>query len=127
MQTRADYEASICQRLRQAKRVPFRVVSLEGWRPKVGDCHRNVDKWVEANHGAAALRGWVTYARLGDAIGLTAHSVVRSLDGHLFDITPLENEYYRTGMRFVPHLGDEQVFCAMKELGICINCPSEQK
>ena len=127
MPTRVDYEASICQRLCQAERVPFRSVSLEDWRPKVSDCHRNVDTWIEANRGATAVRGWVTYASLGVAIGLTAHSVVRGPDGRLFDITPLENEYYRSTMRFIPHLGDEQLFFAMKDLGIYINCPGEQK
>lgn len=126
---RADYEASVCERLCQAAHVPFREVSLADWRPKVSDCHRNVDRWIEANPGATAVRGWVTYASFGPAIGLTAHSVVRGTDGQLFDITPLENESYRTitTMRFIPHLGDEQLFLSMKELNIYINCPSEQE
>jgi hypothetical protein len=40
---------------------------------------------------------------------LTAHSVVRGANGELFDITPLADERVRARMRFVPHLGDDQL------------------
>lgn len=103
--------------------MPFRQVSLGDWRPKVGDCHANVNIWVKANPGTTAVRGWVTYASFGIAIGLTAHSVVRDTDPRLIDITPLENEHNRSSMRFVPHLGDEDVFFAVLKMDICINCP----
>jgi hypothetical protein len=127
MLTRGDYEVSICTRRREAVPVLFRPVLLADWCPKVAECHLNVDRWVEANPGDTAVRGWVTYASFGHAIGLTAHSVVRGKDGQLFDITPLENgnEYLRAGMRFIPHIGDEQAFSAMRELDIYINCSSE--
>jgi hypothetical protein len=120
---RADYEAFVCGRLSKAEHVPFRQVSLSDWHPKEGGCHLNVDTWVKANPGTAAVRGWVTYASFGIAIGLTAHSVVRDTDGQLIDITPLGNEGYRLPMRFISHVGDEQVFFAMMKMNICINCP----
>jgi hypothetical protein len=122
--TRNNYDMSICKRLSQAERVRFQEVSLPNWCPTVADCHGNVDKWVEANPGTVAVRGWVTYADFGLSIGLTAHSVVRGPDGQLFDITPLESRGVRPAMRFVPHLGDEQLFLSMKELNIFIECPS---
>ena len=120
---RGDYEALVCRRLAMAEHVPFREVSISDWHPKVGDCHVNVDTWVKANPCTLAVRGWVTYASFGVATGLTAHSVVRENDGQLFDITPLVNEEYRAPMRFIPHVGDEQVFFAMVKLDIFINCP----
>lgn len=123
--TRAEYEASICGRLSEAEHVPFRQVFLDNWQPSVARCHENVDRWVQANAGAIALRGWVTYASFGTSLALTAHSVVRGLDGILFDITPLENEYYRRGMRFIPHVGEDQLFFSMTVLDLEIRCPCD--
>jgi hypothetical protein len=57
---------------------------------------------------------------------LTAHSVVRDMDGQLFD-TPLADERVQDTIRFVPHLGDEQLFLSMKALGINIDCPQTSK
>lgn len=123
--TRADYEASICRQLSQAELVPFRLVSLPDGDPTASNCHSNVDRWVEAHPGTTAVRGWVAFASCGDATGLTAHSVVRDTDGQLFDITPLGNECDRAGIRFVSDTGGEQVFGAMKGIGIHIWCPSD--
>lgn len=64
----------------------------------------------------------MTYKPLANGIELTAHSVVRGPDGTLFDITPLENEYYRQTMRFIPHPWDEQMFSSMTEKNIFIQC-----
>ena len=125
MATRAEYEASICKGLRDAKPVPFKQVSHGDWRPEVGECHRNVDEWVAAHQGTAPVRGWVTIGSSGVTTRLTAHSVVRDADGQLMDITPLENEYYRVSMRFVPHIGDDQTFFAMKNAWNEIDCPEE--
>jgi hypothetical protein len=61
------------------------------------------------------------------SIGLTAHSVVRGADGQLFDITPLAAEYVRPTMRFIPHIGDEQLFLSMQESNIFIECPADAK
>jgi hypothetical protein len=59
-----------------------------------------------------------------NGILLTAHSVVRDTKGEMFDITPLADERIRTAMRFVPHLGDQQLFLSMKESNIFIECPT---
>lgn len=60
----------------------------------------------------------------GIAITLTAHSVVRNMNGKLFDITPVENEDVRTTMNFVPHIGDDAKFFAVVKRSITIDCPS---
>ncbi|HEB3529301.1 TPA: hypothetical protein RZC51_000759 [Burkholderia cenocepacia] len=66
----------------------------------------------------------MTYAHFSNNTdGLTAHSVVRGADDVLFDITPLEREEERKGMRFVPHLGSEDEFTAERQRNIFINCP----
>jgi hypothetical protein len=121
--TRAEYELTVCARSGQAVCVPFKAVSFPGWLPKVADCHQNADVWVRENPEYEVVRGWVTYACfLGRSAGLTAHSVVRDRNGELVDITPLENESSRAGMRFIPHEGEAVIFDQMKALDIYITC-----
>jgi len=123
---RAEYEKSVCRRLKEAKPIQFQtVIFADGSGPPPNCCHENVNRWVKGNPGAIAVRGWVTYADFGVSIGLTAHSVIQDRDGQLFDITPLGNERVRAGMRFVPHIGAEQEFATMKESSIFIECPKE--
>jgi hypothetical protein len=120
---RASYEADICDRLQHAECIPFRSASLEEWKPEVADCHRNVDAWVKAHPDCKAVRGWVTYAWFSDnSTGLTAHSVVQGADGELFDITPLERESLRSGMRFIRHVGDEESFAIERHRNLSITC-----
>jgi hypothetical protein len=126
MRTKAEYEAAICERLSQAQSVPsFREVSFaDGDFPKLSGCHPNVNRYVSENSGTTAVRGWVTYREVwdGDSIKqeLTAHSVVRSTDGQLFDITRFGDERVRRSTLFVPHLGDDQEFFSM---GSFLRCP----
>jgi|ERR1700680_1617759 len=112
-----EYRSLICNGLDSAIQVPFVVVALGDWRPGVGDCHRNVDRWVRRYPSHTFVRGWVTVATDGGTgIFLTHHSVVRGKDGCLFDITPIENESIRKTMRFVPHIGSESEFFRFKDL-----------
>jgi hypothetical protein len=125
---KADYQAKVCQRLKDAEQVPFRIVSAEGWRPRVACCHQNVDYWVQLSPGAIAVRGWAVFAHFGHAIGLTAHSIVQGPCGERFDITPLADERARQALRFVEHLGSDQQFFDMAEqskgpMGPTITCP----
>jgi hypothetical protein len=120
---RAKYEKSVCQRLALAKPVPLReVLFADGSEPEKNRCHDNVDRWVRENSGASVMRGWVNYMPTVNGIMLTAHSVVRDADGKLFDITSLADERVRPAMRFVPHIGDEQLFHSTKESSIFIEC-----
>jgi hypothetical protein len=112
----AEYQRSICNRLRGAETVPFVRCCIGTWEPRVAHCHENVDHWVGSNPGHTPLRGWVTCGDSGAAVLLTPHSVVRGRDGRSFDITPLENEKIRHSMRFVPHIGSEAEFFRYKDL-----------
>jgi hypothetical protein len=122
---RRAYETDICLRLKDAKIIPFREVAVGGWRPKVAECHENVDAWVQANPQSRAIRGWVVFASYGgDALGLTAHSIVKGPDGELFDITPMQNERDQRPLHFIAHVGDEQLFLEMRKgIGISFTCP----
>jgi hypothetical protein len=103
-------EAPLCAQLQEAKPVPYQVVVIGDWRPSVGCGHSNVEIWVRANPYCRAVRGWVFDLSRQDNLRLTGHSIVEGVDGRLFDITPLENERRRTGMRFLAHDGDDKSF-----------------
>ncbi len=108
---RRDYETTICARLPEGEAVPFKEVFIGEWHPKVAECHDNADAWVGSHRQCVAVRGWVTYASFeGDAVGLTAHSIIKDADGTVFDITPLRKEDGRKGMRFIAHHGDDPFF-----------------
>jgi hypothetical protein len=104
------YVNKVCNRYRHAKPLPFDAKRAAENNSRVGDCHNNVDAWIAAHPEDQAVRGWITWYNSV----VTAHSVVCSHDGKLFDITPLGDESIRGGLRFVPHLGDEATFAEMK-------------
>jgi hypothetical protein len=121
---RTAYEADICRRLSEADVIPFRRVVMEDGRPRIGECHPNVDAWVAAHADCIAIRGWAIYLDQGIlGIRLTAHSVVRGPDRKLFDITPLADERVRPSMRFVCHTGDDKAFAVERDRCIFITCP----
>lgn len=124
---RRVFETAICSRLIEAEIIPFKKVAIGEWQPKIAECHENVDTWVQTNPGASAVRGWVVFASYGgDAVGLTAHSVVRGPAGELFDITPIQNENDRHPLHFIAHLGDERSFLEMRKgVGISFTCPPD--
>lgn len=112
-----EYEHYLRERLPQAQLVPFRRVSFsDGSTPEIAKCHRNVDRYVQENPGTRAVRGWVTLVNHQVSMKFAAHSVIRDANGTLFDITPLENEYYRPTMSFIPHIGDEREFFLMSNV-----------
>jgi hypothetical protein len=91
-----------------------RDAGFDGWEPAISGCHDNVDYWVKHHVGYTEVRGWI-YLMGGEPgpVTYTAHSVVRGLDGELFDITPLYNNDEQRG-RFIPHVGDDATFLAMR-------------
>jgi hypothetical protein len=117
--TRDEYAATICARLDEAVRVPF----LPNPLGDVAECHANVDAWVASHSDYEAVRGWVTCVSFGElGARLTAHSVVRSPDGRLHDITPLIDEAVRAGMHFVEHHGSDELFFEAKAVSVFIDC-----
>lgn len=121
--TRDEYERHICARTLVASTVRFVPDTWDGgMKPKSGECHQNVDSWVAHHPGHTAVRGWIFWYGGGEDLAVyTAHSVVRDLDGELFDITPLENGDHRRGP-FIPHLDDDESLFAMKTQNLSITC-----
>ncbi|SCX22717.1 hypothetical protein DSM25558_3202 [Agrobacterium sp. DSM 25558] len=77
--TREGYEHDLCARNGTASFVSVNQdAGFDGWEPKVGGCHDNVDYWVKHHAGHAAVRGWIAYMSGGpDHVVYTARSVVR--------------------------------------------------
>jgi len=80
---------------------------------KSKQCHINADTWAAHNDGWVAVRGWVVFDMTKNPylrpprIHFAAHSVVRDLNGKLWDITPiLASQAYP----FFPHPGTNEEF-----------------
>lgn len=60
------------------------------WQPRINDCHANVSIWALSQPGYLAVRGWLffDYAYALPFVQFLAHSVVRTPEGALIDITP---------------------------------------
>lgn len=108
------YFARLVQSISGARNVPFREVQLDGWRPQLSDCHRNVDYWVAQYPASTAARGWLFWPlnECGQRIFM-AHSVVDEA-GQLFDITPIDRNTPRDTLLFIRHPGTEAEFNGMK-------------
>ncbi|MBY5436503.1 hypothetical protein [Rhizobium leguminosarum] len=121
--TREEYERDLCARNGTASFVSVKPdAGFDGWEPKVGGCHDNVDYWVKHHVGHTAVRGWIAYMSGGpDHVVYTAHSVVLGPDGQLFDITPLYHNDDLRG-RFIVHVGDDATFLEMRTLNLNISC-----
>jgi hypothetical protein len=121
--TRDEYVATVCVRLDQAVAVPFRPVSLENWFPRTRECHENADILARALPELTPVRGWVTNGSYGPlGVSLAAHSVLRTADGTLIDVTPLADESLRGSMHFIEHEGAERLFREAKKLSNFIDC-----
>jgi hypothetical protein len=96
-----------------AVHVSFVVVNIGDWHPAIGQCHSNVDTWIQNNPNHRSIRGWITWHPIIGGMKFTKHSVVRDDLGKLFDITPLGDETIRTTLKFCPYPGDEESFKAL--------------
>jgi hypothetical protein len=98
----------------QAATVFFKAVWLNGWEPKKNDCHNNVDYWVARCPGTKAVRGWLFWGPGPDGrYNIMAHSVMDEA-GVLTDITPIDENTSRDGLRFLRHCGSVEEFNVMK-------------
>lgn len=59
---RGEYERDVCTRAEAGVRVSFIEASIGAWKPKVAECHENVDHWVKHHPECTAVRGWLAYA-----------------------------------------------------------------
>ena len=106
MSDRASYFQEMIDRRGQA--VVLKVRKEEGFVPVVAQCHENARRWCDLHPVDAVVPGWITNPG-GFSIFFEAHSVIRSgVDGELYDVTLSEPR------GFVPHVGDEATFEAMR-------------
>lgn len=84
----------------------FVEVSIGAWRPQATRCHANATTWAKFNPEWSRVRGFLVYGLKMPFATLVAHSVVRSPEGGLCDITPGGD----ASRPFVPHVGDPGEF-----------------
>ena len=104
-----DYLDLIFERRADARLVsPRDVMFRDGTKPKMKKCHLNVSRWVIEHPTDIAVRGWLVigYNEFHGLFG--SHSVVKSLSGELFDITPIVEGQSR--VPFLPHLGSAESY-----------------
>lgn len=108
------YFRELLEREGDAGSVPLLVVSHGDWAPKKNDCHNNVDYWAAHYPGVKAVRGWLFWGPGVDGqYNIMAHSVVDET-GVLVDITPIDENTPRDGLRFRRHVGTEEEFNVLK-------------
>ena len=109
-----SYFRELLERESEATGVPFRKVGYGEFEPKKNDCHNNVDYWVAHHPEVKAVRGWLFSGPGTDGrYNIMAHSVVDAA-GVLVDITPIDGNTPREGLRFLRHHGSAEEFNAMK-------------
>lgn len=108
------YFRQLLEREGAAVAIPYCAVRHTDWEPAKNACHGNVDYWVTRHPGAKPVRGWLFWGPGEDGrYNIMAHSVVDEA-GTLVDITPIDENTPREGLRFLRHLGSEEEFSALK-------------
>lgn len=112
------YLRSLKARLNDVTVVPRVDYSYEDWKPEAKKCHHNVKYLESLNLGYTPVLGWLVINVI--ALGyyeLLAHSIVKSPDGQLVDITPvLENPFGEPRIYpFMVHSGTEDEYIRMIE------------
>lgn len=85
-----QYGKRLFERRESGVIVTSAVASLGEWRPAENECHYNVSVWCAHQADCQPVRGWLYFhfEYLLPFVRFTAHSVIRSKDGQLYDITP---------------------------------------
>ena len=85
------YGQSLMLRASEAVFVAKIHVSVGDWTPERNMCHHNVTYFCEHNPDYAIVRGWLYFDLPGlEVAKFLSHSIVRTSDGTLCDITPWE-------------------------------------
>jgi hypothetical protein len=89
---------SLYARRQEAVVVPYEPQPMTSGPASEHWCHENVDRWVLEHPDHRPVRGWLVFDWTGNELGVrilslplcrfTAHSVVETPDGRLFDLTP---------------------------------------
>lgn len=84
-----DYGQALYEKRDGAVELMWADCSGDNWKPRENDCHVNVTELCSIDSALVPVRGWLYYSF--DDIGkiqFVAHSVVKAIDGQLYDITP---------------------------------------
>ncbi len=84
-----EYISELFSRIPEARVIPKKSVRIAAWEPAPHWCHDNASKFCASEEGYKHIYGWL-YADLTEFgyVSFIFHSVVKSPDGKLFDITP---------------------------------------
>ena len=88
----AQYKVDLCARPATAIRVPHAFVENPDWQPEPRACHNNADMFCRYSPDHVPVRGWLIFDDIPSEPGIikfAAHSVIRTPEGDLADITPL--------------------------------------
>jgi hypothetical protein len=100
-----------------ARVVPFTAMSfVNGEKPELAHCHKNVDRWIAEHPTDTPIRGWLILSESEIACCFAAHSIIKSASGNAFDITPVIGERYA---RFLRHPGTEEEFWQFRGARFC--------
>ncbi len=112
----AEYTAGLYKRRYTGVRVrSFRVICAD-WQPRPNYCHTNVTEFCQRNSDYTPVRGWLyfDYCEALDYVKFLAHSVIRTPDAELTDITP-SNRERPDPYPFIEALLTDEDFYAMLE------------
>jgi hypothetical protein len=85
-----DYGKGLYSLINTAIGLKCAVVKVGDWKPKPHMCHHNVTKWCSMKEGFEPVRGWLYFDIPSlKCVKFIAHSVVKTLNGEFFDITPV--------------------------------------
>ena len=103
----------LAPKLKALMAAPIRLRNIgdqaEGWVPVLGECHRNVDRWIADHPDDRAVRGWISTQNTAPwgFDQFSSHSVVQTPTGELIDVTLPQSERHHD---FVRHPGTEAEF-----------------
>lgn len=92
---------------------------LDAWEKPSNLCHDCVDAWLAAHRDGLAVRGWLIDGCGSGSYRLVAHSMVRTRDDALLDVTLPRVAY---GRRFIEHPASVEGFFAL----LCGNPPAHE-
>lgn len=96
------------------------VDELEAWEKPSDLCHDCVDAWLTGHRDGRAARGWLIDGCGPSSYRLVAHSMVRTSDDALLDVTLPRASYER---RFVEHpAAADGFFALLVRIRLPMNC-----
>jgi hypothetical protein len=85
-----EYVSLLYNRRHESKLTGVATIEGGNWQPIQNECHENVNTFCAQSKGFTPVRGWLYFdlPDTPDCVMFLAHSVVKTPDGFLSDITP---------------------------------------